>query len=54
MESENGRRSQGVACRCHQEIFLNEAHLALFKFISDYLSYFEKIDIFFDIIAKKA
>jgi hypothetical protein len=33
---------------------LNEAHLALFKFISDYLSYFENIDIFFNIIAKKA
>ena len=32
---------------------LNEAHLGLFKFISDYLSYFEKIDIFFNIIAKK-
>jgi len=31
---------------------LNEAHLGLFKFISDYLSYFEKIDIFFN-IAKK-
>ena len=32
---------------------LNEAHLGLFKFISDYLPYFEKINIFFNIIAKK-
>ena len=32
---------------------LNEAHLGLFKFISEYLSYFEKIDIFFNIITKK-
>jgi hypothetical protein len=32
---------------------LNEAHLGLFKFISDYLPYFEKINIFFNIITKK-
>ena len=32
---------------------LNEAYLGLFKFISDYLPYFEKINIFFNIIAKK-
>jgi hypothetical protein len=32
---------------------LNEAHLGLFKFISDYLPYFEKINIFFNIRAKK-
>ena len=32
---------------------LNEAPLGLFKFISDYLPYFEKINIFFNIIAKK-
>jgi hypothetical protein len=32
---------------------LNEAPLRLFKFISDYLPYFEKIIIFFNIIAKK-
>ena len=32
---------------------LNEAPLGLFKFISDYLPYFEKINIFFIIIAKK-
>ena len=31
---------------------LNEAPLRLFKFISDYLPYFEKINIFFNIIAK--
>ena len=31
----------------------NEAPLGLFKFISDYLPYFEKINIFFNIIAKK-
>jgi hypothetical protein len=31
---------------------LNEAPLGLFKFISDYLPYFEKINIFFNIIAK--
>jgi hypothetical protein len=29
---------------------LNEAPLVLFKFISDYLPYFEKINIFFNII----
>jgi hypothetical protein len=32
---------------------LNEAPLGLFKFIFDYLPYFEKINIFFNIIAKK-
>jgi hypothetical protein len=32
---------------------LHEAHLGLFKFISDYLPYFEKINIFFNIITKK-
>ena len=32
---------------------LNEAPLGLFKFVSDYLPYFEKINIFFNIIAKK-
>jgi hypothetical protein len=32
---------------------LNEAPLGLFKFISDYLPYFENINIFFNIIAKK-
>ena len=32
---------------------LNEAPLGLFKFISDYLLYFEKINIFFNIITKK-
>ena len=32
---------------------LNEAPLGLFKFISDYLPYFEKINIFFNIRAKK-
>jgi hypothetical protein len=31
---------------------LNETSLGLFKFISDYLPYFEKINIFFNIIAK--
>ena len=31
---------------------LNKAPLRLFKFISDYLPYFEKINIFFNIIAK--
>ena len=31
----------------------NEAPLELFKFISDYLPYFEKINIFFNIITKK-
>jgi hypothetical protein len=37
----------------HQVIFLNEAPLGLFKFISDYLPYFEKINIFFNIITNK-
>ena len=32
---------------------LNETPLGLFKVISDYLPYFEKINIFFNIIAKK-
>ena len=32
---------------------LNEARLGLFKFIFDYLPYFEKINIFFNIITKK-
>ena len=32
---------------------LNEAPLGLFKFISGYLPYFEKINIFFNIITKK-
>ena len=32
---------------------LNETPLGLFKFISDYLPYFEKINIFFNIIVKK-
>jgi len=32
---------------------LNEAPLGLFKFISDYLPYFEKVNIFFNIITKK-
>ena len=31
---------------------LNEAPLGLFKYISDYLPYFEKKNIFFNIIAK--
>jgi hypothetical protein len=31
---------------------LNEAPLGLFKFISDYLPYFEQINIFFNIIPK--
>jgi hypothetical protein len=33
---------------------LNEAPLGLFKFISDYLPYFEKINIFFNIITNTA
>jgi hypothetical protein len=32
---------------------LNEAPLGLFKFISNYLPYFEKINIFFNITTKK-
>ena len=32
---------------------LNEAPLGLFKFISDYLPYFQKINIFLNIIANK-
>ena len=31
---------------------LNEAPLGLFKYISDYLPYFEKKNIYFNIIAK--
>jgi hypothetical protein len=33
---------------------LNEVTLGLFKFSSNYLPYFEKINIFFNIIAKKS
>jgi hypothetical protein len=42
--------SHGIVIR---RFSLNEAPLGLFKFISDYLPYFEKINIFFNIIAKK-
>ena len=43
--------SRAVVIRCFS---LNEAPLWLFKFISDYLPYFEKnIYIFYNIIAKK-
>ena len=36
-----------------RQFSLNEAPLGLFKFISNYLPYFEKINIFFNIITKK-
>jgi hypothetical protein len=36
-----------------RRISLNEAPLELFKFISDYLPYFEKINILFNIRTKK-
>jgi hypothetical protein len=36
-----------------RSFFVNETPLGLFKFISDYLPYLEKITIFFNIIAKK-
>ena len=32
---------------------LNESPLGLYQFISDYLPYFEQINIFFNIIARK-
>jgi len=44
------KASRAVVIR---RISLNEAPLGLFKFISDYLPYFEKINIFFNIITKK-
>ena len=44
------KASSAVALR---RFSLNEASLGLFKFISDYLPYFEKIHIFFNIISKK-
>jgi hypothetical protein len=44
------KASHAVVIRCFS---LNETPLWLFKFISDYLPYFEKINIFFNIIAKK-
>ena len=44
------KASRAVVIR---RISLNEAHLGLFKFISDYLPYFQKINIFFNIITKK-
>ena len=37
-----------------RQFSLNEAPLGLFKFISDYLPYFEKKNIFFNILAKKS
>ena len=37
-----------------RQFSLNEAPLGLFKFISDYLPYFEKKKIFFNILAKKS
>jgi hypothetical protein len=52
MESKNRRRSQGVVCRCHQVIFLNEAPLGLFN--SDYLPYFEKNKYIFQYHNKKS
>ena len=36
-----------------RQFSLNEAPLGLLKFISDYLLYFEKINIFLNIITKK-
>jgi hypothetical protein len=36
-----------------RQFSLNEAPLGLFKFISNYLPYFKKINIFFNIITKK-
>ena len=44
------KASRAVVIR---RFFLNEAPLGLFKFISDYLPYFEQINLFFNIIAKK-
>jgi hypothetical protein len=44
------KASRAVVIR---QFSLNEAPLWLFKFISDYLPYFEKINIFFNIITKK-
>ena len=35
-----------------RRFFLNEAPLGLYKFISDYLPYFEKKNIFFNITKK--
>ena len=52
-ESENRRRSQAARAVVTRRFSLNEAPLGLFKFISDYLPYFEKINIVFNIIAKK-
>ena len=51
-KSKNRRRSEGIGCRCHQVILFKCAPLGLFKFISDYLLYFEKVNIFFNIIKK--
>jgi hypothetical protein len=42
---------KGFECRCHQVIFFKP--LGLFKFISDYLPYFERINIFFNIITNE-
>ena len=44
------KASRAVVIR---RISFNEAPLGLFKFISDHLPYFEKINIFFNSITKK-
>ena len=44
------KASRAVVIRCFS---LYEAPLGLFKFISDYLPYLEKITIYFNIIAQK-
>jgi hypothetical protein len=44
------KASRAVVIR---QFSLNEAPLRLFIFISDYLPYFEQINIFFNIIANK-
>ena len=53
MESKNRRRSQSVVCRCHQVIFFKWGTFGVIKIFSDYLPYFEKINIFLNIITKK-
>ena len=45
------KASRAVAIR---RFSLNEAHLGLLKFISEYLPYFEKINFFFNVITKKS
>jgi hypothetical protein len=52
-ESENRRRSQGVAAVVIRRFSLNEAHLGYLNLFPIICLILKKINIFFNIIAKK-